>query len=80
MDVQNICKTHVELDGRVTLAVLGGHHRGPDDLDGAVSGSVATGHIVICSASIVRTRAVHIQWGYCSAEHAKARVTYTKCQ
>jgi hypothetical protein len=35
------------LRGRSALDVLGGHGGGSNDLDGLVSGSVATGHVVI---------------------------------
>lgn len=37
----------MELDGGVALAVLGGDDGTLDDLDGAVPGSVAAGHVVI---------------------------------
>jgi hypothetical protein len=37
----------VELDGRHSLAVLGGNSGGSDDLDRFVAGSVATSHIVV---------------------------------
>ncbi len=37
----------VELDGRNSLAVLGGNSGGSDNLDGFVAGSVATSHIVV---------------------------------
>ena len=38
----------VHLEGRHSLAVLGGNGGSLDDLDRLVAGSVATGHVVIC--------------------------------
>ena len=43
--------TYVHLDSRVSLAVLGGNSGSLDDLDRFVAGSVATGHVVICSCA-----------------------------
>ena len=37
----------MELCGGDSLAVLGSHGGGTDDLDTLVSGSVATGHVVV---------------------------------
>lgn len=41
--------THVELLGVGPLGVLGLDDAGADDLDGFVTGTMTTGHVVICS-------------------------------
>jgi hypothetical protein len=49
--VRSEVSTYVHLDGGGSLAVLGGNSGGLNDLDGLVTGSVATGHVVICAST-----------------------------